>query len=169
MKQEENPTYEEAKREVEIMSPLRAYRESQKMNLTKQEEIFCKEYSVHKDIKKAVVAAGYTGNHPGEIGRRWFQRSRIQRRINTLLERDQFRADLTREKYHQKLQDIYDKAMGDGDYSGANRAMELLGKSLGFFVEQKAILNVTSKLQGDKAQEVEEVKRLAKIAGVTLE
>ena len=36
MKQEENPTYEEAKREVEIMSPLRAYRESQKMNLTKQ-------------------------------------------------------------------------------------------------------------------------------------
>ena len=47
--------------------------------------------------------------------------------------------------------------------------MELLGKSLGFFVEQKAILNVTSKLQGDQAQEVEEVKRLAKIAGVTLE
>jgi hypothetical protein len=97
------------------------------------------------------------------------ERPRIEKRLRTLLERDQFRADLTREIYHKKLQDIYDKAMGDGDYAGANRAMELLGKSLGFFVEQKAVLNVTSRLQGDKAQEVEEVKRLAKIAGVSFE
>lgn len=169
MKEEENPILEEAQREVEVMPPLKAWRDSRRMDLTTKEEIFCREYAIHRDSKKALLAAGYSGNHPAEIGRRWLQRPRIEKRLRTLLERDQFRADLTREIYHKKLQDIYDKAMGDGDYAGANRAMELLGKSLGFFVEQKAVLNVTSRLQGDKAQEVEEVKRLAKIAGVSLE
>jgi hypothetical protein len=44
-----------------------------------------------------------------------------------------------------------------------------MGKSLGYFVDQKAILNVTARIPDDKAAEVEEVKRLARIAGVSLE
>jgi hypothetical protein len=59
--------------------------------------------------------------------------------------------------------------MADGDYAGANRALELMGKAQGYFVEQKAVLNMTAKMPGDKAQQIAEVQRLAKIAGVSFE
>jgi hypothetical protein len=44
--------------------------------------------------------------------------------------------------------------------------MELIGKALGYLVDQKAVLSVSKKIDPEHASA--EAKRLAKIAGVTL-
>jgi len=137
--------------------------------ITPEEEIFCREYLASMDLKKAITAAGYTGRHPNVTARRWLGKPKVKERLQQMQKRDEIRADVTRDKYHQMLMETYDRAMADGDYSGANRAAELLGKSMGYFVEQKAILNVTSRMEGDKSAKVAEIQRLAKIAGVKFE
>jgi phage terminase small subunit len=137
--------------------------------ITPEEEVFCREYLGTMDLKKAITAAGYTGRHPTVTARRWLNKPKVKERMQQMQKRDEIRADVTRDKYHQMLIETYDRAMADGDYSGANRAAELLGKSMGYFVEQKAILNVTSRVEGDKSAKVAEIQRLARIAGVKLE
>lgn len=134
-----------------------------------REEVFCREYVTGLDVIKAIQATGYSGNNPREVGVRWLQRPQVKARIAALQKRDEVRAEMSREIYLKMLQDTYEKAMSDGDYSGANKAAELMGKALGYFVEQKAVLNVSAKMPENQAQEVEEVKRLARIAGVNLE
>jgi hypothetical protein len=138
-------------------------------SVSPREEVFCREFITTMDPAKAVISAGYTGNNARATGSKWLQRPRVKRRIEQLQKKDEVRAEMSREIYLKMLQDTYDKAMADGDYSGANKAAELMGKSLGYFVDQKAILNVTARIPDDKAAEVEEVKRLARIAGVSLE
>ncbi len=137
--------------------------------LTPEEEIFCKEFAATGDRRKAIVASGYDGKYASNTAARWLAKGRIQDRLNQLRSKVEARLDISKEIYLQMLQETYERAMADGDYAGANRAAELMGKSLGYLVEQKAILNVKTKIPEDRSQRVAEVQRLAKIAGVTLE
>jgi hypothetical protein len=40
---------------------------------------------------------------------------------------------------------------------------------MGYFVDQRAVLNVTAQVPSDKTAKVAEIQRLAKIAGVKLD
>lgn len=169
MTEEEAALMQEARKRA---SRIRKTKTSQLIyvrGLTPEEEAFCVEFSSSMDRKKALEAAGYTGNNPTNMAARWLAKQRIQDRLAELRNKVEARAELNRETYLQMLQATYDKAMSDGDYSGANKASELLGRAMGYFVEQKAVLNVSAKMPEDKAQRVAEVQRLAKIAGVSLE
>jgi len=151
-----------AKKERSKLLIKKRYRQ----DLTPEEEIFCREYLQTGNATKSVIAAGYQGRNAATVGSRWFNRPRIQKKLERLRTRDEAQADLTRELYLDMLKDTYQRAMGDGDYSGANRAMELIGKALGYLVDQKAVLSVSKKIDPEHASA--EAKRLAKIAGVTL-
>lgn len=137
--------------------------------LTPEEEAFCVEFASSMDRKKALEAAGYTGSNHSMMAARWLAKAKIQEKLAQLREKVEARVELNRETYLAMLQATYDKAMADGDYAGANKASELLGRAMGYFVEQRAVLNVSAKMPEDKAQRVAEVQRLARIAGVTLE
>jgi len=155
--------------EVQSLPPKELRKIHREEGITPEEEIFCREYLASMDLTKAITAAGYAGSHPTVTARRWLNKPKVRDRLQQMQKRDEIRADITRDKYHQMLTETYDRAMADGDYAGANRAAELLGKSMGYFVEQKAILNVTSRVDGDKSAKVAEIQRLARIAGVKFE
>lgn len=137
--------------------------------LKPEEHIFVKEYMAGNSLAECAAAAGYTGDHPEVMARRWLERPIIQKKLDEMRRRDEARAQFSRDIYLDMLKDTYVKAMSDGDYSGANRAAELLGKALGYFVDQKAVLSVSAKIPEDSAGRIAEVQRLAKIAGVKLE
>ena len=160
------PELEAAVEQAKKARPKLLYKMRYREELSPEEEIFCREYLLSGNATKAVQAAGYQGKHATIIGSRWLHRPRIQKKLGRMRTRDEAKADLTRDLYLDMLKDTYQKAMGDGDYSGANRAMELIGKALGYLVDQKAVLSVSKKIDPEHASS--EAKRLAKIAGVTL-
>lgn len=165
----EMPDMKAAKIEMRKQRPKLLLKKRFREELTPEEEIFCREYLEHGNATQAVKAAGYTGRNPSVIGSNWLHKPRVQKKLSRLKTRDEMEADMTRDIYLKMLKDTYEKAMADGDYGGANKAMELIGKHLGYLVDQKAVFTATKKLDdGEKGQMEAEVQRLAKIAGVTL-
>jgi hypothetical protein len=137
--------------------------------LKPEEHVFVKEFMAGSSLADCARAAGYDGERPESLARKWLERPVIQKKLDEMRRRDEANAQFSRDIYLDMLKDTYQKAMSDGDYSGANRAAELLGKALGYFVDQKAVLSVTAKMPEDSAGRIAEVQRLAKIAGVKLE
>lgn len=163
----EIPELEAAKEVARKERPRILFKKRFREDLSPEEEVFCREYVLHGNATQAIKATGYDGRNPSVIGSSWLKRPRIQKKLSRMKTRDEAQADMTRDIYLAMLKDTYQKAMADGDYSGANRAMELIGKHLGYLVDQKAILTATKKLDSPDAMEAE-VQRLAKIAGVAL-
>lgn len=167
MKDDEKELLLEARRAAEAVS-LKGLKKDD-VKLSPEEEAFCVEFVASMDRKRAIKAAGYKGNNWAVMASRWLAKKKIQEKIEHLRLKTEVRSQLTRETYLQMLETIYERAMADGDYTGANRASELLGKTMGYLTEQKAVLNVTAKLPEDKTQKMAEIQRLARIAGVKLD
>ena len=163
----EIPEIEAAKEEVKKERPKIQFKMRYRDDLTPEEEIFCREYLLSGNATQAMKATGYEGKNASVIGSKWLRRPRVQKKLSRMRTRDEVQADMTRDIYLKMLKDTYERAMGDGDYSGANRAMELMGKHLGYLVDQKAVFTATKKMDSQEDMQAE-VQRLAKIAGVTL-
>lgn len=163
----EIPELVAAQEEVKKVRPKLLFKKRYRDDLSPEEEVFCREYLLHGNATQAIKATGYAGRNPSVIGSSWLRKARIQKKLSRLKTRDEAQADMTRDIYLAMLKDTYQKAMADGDYSGANRAMELIGKHLGYLVDQKAVFTTTKRLDSPTEMEAE-VQRLAKIAGVTL-
>jgi hypothetical protein len=164
----EIPELEAAKELVRKERPKILFKKRYREDLSPEEELFCREYILHGNATQAIKATGYEGRNPSVIGSNWLKRPRIQKKLARLKTRDEAQADMTRDIYLAMLKDTYQRAMADGDYSGANRAMELIGKHLGYLVDQKAVFTATKKIENPEAMQAE-VQRLARIAGVPLE
>jgi len=164
----EIPELEAAKELVRKERPKILFKKRYREDLSPEEELFCREYLLHGNATQAIKATGYEGRNPSVIGSNWLKRPRIQKKLARLKTRDEAQADMTRDIYLAMLKDTYQRAMADGDYSGANRAMELIGKHLGYLVDQKAVFTATKKIENPEAMQAE-VQRLARIAGVPLE
>lgn len=169
MRMDERELLEEARRKAAAITGVEVAKTVHKMKeLTAAEEKFCREYTTHFDRKRAILAAGFQGKDPLAAAHRWLGKHRIKTRIKQMQTHVETRTEMNKDIYMKMVADVYERAMADGDYAGANRAVELMGKALGYFVEQKAVLNVSAKMPEDKAQQVAEVQRLARIAGVDL-
>jgi hypothetical protein len=164
----EIPELEAAKELVRKERPKILFKKRYREDLSPEEELFCREYLLHGNATQAIKATGYEGRNPSVIGSNWLKRPRIQKKLARLKTRDEAQADMTRDIYLAMLKDTYQRAMADGDYSGANRAIELIGKHLGYLVDQKAVFTATKKIENPEAMQAE-VQRLARIAGVPLE
>lgn len=161
---------QEAQKRVESLKGLKSMTvRNFRRGLKPHEEVFCREYVTGSDLATCARAAGYDGPNPEGRARQWLSRPIIKERLAAMRKKDEIRAQFSRDIYLEMLKETYQKAMADGDYTGANKAAELLGKALGYFVDQKAVLNVSTRIPEDSAARVAEVQRLAKIAGVKLE
>jgi len=78
----------------------------QKLNA--QQELFCQQFLIHRQIEKAVLLAGYTQNKKsaGVIGSRLMKDPLIQSRINALLAKIAAKNELSAEKVLTRLDDI---------------------------------------------------------------
>lgn len=167
---DEKELMEEAEEEAQGIPAKRSRGGKNVHGLTEMEEAFCINYAKTRDGKKAMREAGYSlgsGNFWTYKAKRILSKPAIQKRIseiNTLAAVD---VQVTRDIFHQKILNIYERAMADGEYRAANAAMELLGKSLAFFTETKQNLNINADLSKvDPAKRLEGLKSLMSAIGL---
>ena len=68
------------------------------------------------------------------------------------------------------LLDNHKRAMEAGDFKAGNEALQLIGKSMGYLIDQRQTLNVTANMNKPMAPEDqrERIERLAALAGMPL-
>ena len=139
------------------------------VQLTSSEEAFCRAYADDPDPGRAwVEGCGDKGSSFAneEAGKRMLTSRRVKARVAQLTILPPDAENMTRGAYHQRITATYEAAMADGDYAAANKAMELLGKSLGHLIDQKQTLNISASLGGDDTAKKEAIQKLLKITGV---
>ena len=122
--------------------------------LTRKQRAFVEEYlrDVQKPVAECVLAAGYKTKNPHVIGNQLLKIPLVQRAIEEKraeLERD-LRVD--RRYVIKGLQQIADecRTAAKWDPGAANRALELLGKTKGMFIDKKEMsgqITVTTRLE----------------------
>jgi len=140
------------------MSNTRKPKEEEK-GLTDKQEQFCREYLIDLNATQAAIRAGYSENTAGSTGHENMMKPEIRTRIGELMDERKGRTMIDSDFVITSLIEVanrcqqavpvmefdpVDKCMvqkrdgaGDAVYefdsSGANRALELLGKHLGTF------------------------------------
>ena len=116
-------------------------------NLTAKRERFCQEYVIDCNGTQAAIRAGYSKNGADVQAIRMLRNARIKERIAELQEQIAKTAGLTAEYVIMGFMEVYERCMQKvavtNDYgsttgftfnaSGANRALEMLGKHLELF------------------------------------
>ena len=123
-----------------------------------KEERFCLEYICDYNQTKAAIRAGYAEKSAAKTGCRLMKDPRIQAYIRQLQKEQKERLMLTSDHVLLELWDVYQKCMQavpvetwnysehrmepTGEYQfdskGATKALEMIGKHLGMFDQQKA-------------------------------
>lgn len=136
-----------------------------------KQEKFCMEYIATGDSLIAYKAAGYApGKNHSDTRRRastLLKKPKIEQRINDLREVAIDRMAWSADHVLQRLDEVYQHALQNGDYTNANRSVENVAKHLGMFVdrsEQKIKMGALG--DSDSSEEVKkDIERLADIAG----
>ncbi|HYF37785.1 MAG TPA: terminase small subunit [Prosthecobacter sp.] len=146
----------------------RKYRQRE---LTEKERKIAIGYMTHGDKHRAYVEAGYA-----RFSKRRYEVDRAQEILNSprikeftriTMEKAAEKTILSVAKVLDNYNTIYEKAIADGDYTAATRAMELYGKHLGMFIERTE--NVNRNLNFKTLEDVDrEIKRLADLQGLQL-
>lgn len=107
-------------------------------HLTPKQERFVGEYLIDYNATQAAVRAGYSEKTAHAIGYQNLQKPAIQQAIKAALQRENDRLLISGEKILEGLMDI---AFAEGEDSGVKpaermRALELLGKHLGLFMQK---------------------------------
>jgi hypothetical protein len=108
-------------------------------------ERFAQELAKGKSATEAYAAAGYAPNQPSAS--RLLSNVMVQERVAELKERAAANVSLSREWVLEQLIDNVKQAKEAGDLSPANKALEMLGKELGMFVDRKQI-DIDGELRG---------------------
>ena len=108
--------------------------------LTLKQRKFAAEYVKTGNGTKAALAAGYGNGNPGAAAARASENVR-KRKVRQHIERIARRWDISAERVLGRLDNLSAKAEEEGNFGAAVKAEELIGKSLGMWVERS--LNVT--------------------------
>lgn len=100
-------------------------------------ELFAQARAAGKSVDESYVEAGFTP-HRGNAHRLSTNES-VQARVNELLERSARGVAIDRQWVLDRLVENQKDAKARGDGGVVNRALELLGKELGMFVDRKEI------------------------------
>jgi phage terminase small subunit len=126
------------------------------MALTEKHERFCEEYQLDLNATQAATRAGYSAKTARITGQRLLAREDVQERLREMRRRRAERTQVEADQVLLRLQDVAEKCMtevptrdADGEEvgtrmvnaSGAIRALELLGKHLGLFVDRQQIVS----------------------------
>lgn len=130
--------------------------------LTKKQELFCKEYLVDLNATKAAIRAGYSEKTAQQMGSENLLKPVIAEKVKILFEARAERVELNSDWVLKQLEKVAKRCMQEEavisggeptgefkfDSSGANKALELLGKHFKLFtdkVEQDTQLTVVRK------------------------
>ena len=116
--------------------------------LNPKQELFCREYLVDLNATQAAIRAGYSQQTAKQIGQRLLKTTKVNNTIQELQVDKIEKLDISANYIISNLKAIADRCMQaepvigkdgnpTGQYrfnaSGANRALELIGKHLGMF------------------------------------
>lgn len=105
-------------------------------NLTDKQKRFCEEYLIDLNATQAAIRAGYSKKTADRIASENLKKLEIQNYLNGLMEKRSEDTGITAEKVVKELEII---AFSDVEITAKEKikALELLGKHLGMFVERK--------------------------------
>lgn len=120
-------------------------------DLTDKQKAFVREYLVDLNATQAAIRAKYSSKNADKIGSELLGKTRIRDEIQKAMDERSKRTEITSDYVLQGLKTVADRCMqgepvtdregnptGEWrfDSSGANRALELLGKHLKLFTEK---------------------------------
>ena len=139
--------------------------------MSPKQEKFCMEYIATGDSLTAYKAAGYApGRNHADTRRRagtLLKKPKIEQRIDDLREVALDRMAWSADHVLQRLDEVYQHALSNGDYTNANRSVENVAKHLGMFVDRsEQRIKMGSLGDSDEKDKVQkDIERLAEIAG----
>lgn len=152
------------------------------MALTAKQVRFVEEYLIDLNATQAAVRAGYSAKTAGSIGQENLTKPEIAAAIQVRQEKRSERVELSQDWVVERLRENVDRAMqaeavkdregnetGDYTYQGsvANRALELLGKHIGMFVDRSevSVHNLTPEQREVRVLELLQSAKQRKVAG----
>jgi len=126
--------------------------------LTDKQQKFCEEYMIDLNATQAAIRAGYSEGSAKQIASENLSKPDVAERIAELRAEQTARTEITTDSILLRLNQVADRCMQSEpvmernssgemeetgefkfEHSGANRALELLGKSKGLFVERREL------------------------------
>ena len=130
------------------------------------------EYLATGDTLTAYKAAGYaladTDGENRQRASRVFAQEKIKQRINDLRDEAIDRMAWSADHVLHRLDEVYQHALNNGDYTNANRSIEAVAKHLGMFVDRTESKIKMSSFSNDTDKDAVEkdIAKLAEIAGL---
>ncbi len=105
--------------------------------LTPRQQRFCQEYAIDLNATAAARRAGYSEKTAEQQGSRLFRNVQVKARIAELQDEVAERNKLSVDGVVSKLADLRDAAIAAGQMGPAVRAQELIGRTIGAFVDRQ--------------------------------
>lgn len=105
--------------------------------LPARQERFCQEYLVDLNGTQAAVRAGYSAKSARAQAAQLLANLNVARRVQALQAEAAKRNQVSIDEVVDKLRQAHSEAVGARQFGPAVRALELLGKTLGMFVERQ--------------------------------
>ena len=111
--------------------------------LTEKQKRFCEEYLIDLNATQAAIRAGYSAKTAEQTAARLLRNVKVQKYISQLQKEQSDRTGITADTVLKELKKI---ALTDTEITGKEKikALELLGKHLGMFSENKEESNNNS-------------------------
>ena len=108
--------------------------------LTKKQEIFCRTLIENNYQKqKAAIAAGVPEKSAAVMASKWLKKVKIRERVHQLQAEQLQSMFLSENRVLLELMKSHRRAAISGAHSSEIRAMELIGKAIGMFVEKQVM------------------------------
>lgn len=118
------------------------------MALTAKQERFVQEYLKDLNATQAALRAGYSEKTAGSVGHENLKKPEIAAEIEKRQEQIGEDNGITVEWILGEMKDTYRQAKEVGEYSAANKSLEMLGRYKGIFNDKlKVDATVTKKLE----------------------
>lgn len=98
--------------------------------------VFAEHFVVHRHAGKAAIEAGYSKATAHQMGYKLLHHAAIAAAINQEIERIGVKLQMDATWLRLELLENARRAQWDGDYAASTRALELIGKLQGLFVEK---------------------------------
>jgi hypothetical protein len=138
-----------------------------KHRLSQKQLRFAREYAVHGNGTEAARQAGYSKSSNNNLGVQAHENLRkpnVVAQVNAEIAKIELK--ITPDRVQRRLDEISHEAQGAGQYGPAVRAEELLGKSIGMWIDQSIQLSGT--LQGSHVAALLEVARKRQLEPIDL-
>lgn len=126
------------KKQKSVSSEKKTRRKKKAVPLTDKQKAFCLEYARDANATQAVVRAGYAPKTAAVMGHKLLKKGNISAQVRRLRKNISEIVEMTSEWVVEELRRNHIDARKKKDFAGSNRALELIGKSLGTFDDKGA-------------------------------